>query len=57
MPEIDDNKQYRIRVTRPVKYGIDTLRPSMPRIVVSGAVLKEIQADVLDYEELQPEVF
>jgi hypothetical protein len=54
MPEvIDDNKQYRIRVKRPVKYGADTLRPNMPRIVVLGSVLKEIQEDVLDYEELQ----
>jgi hypothetical protein len=54
MPEvIDDNKQYVIRVTKPIKYGADTLRPNMSRIVVSGAALKEIQADVLDYEELQ----
>jgi hypothetical protein len=55
MPEatIDDNKSYVIRVKRPVKYGADTLRPNMSRIIVSGKALKEIQADVLDYEELQ----
>ena len=52
-PVIDDDKMYKIRVTRPVKYGPDTLRPNMAKIVVSGKALKEIQADVLDYEELQ----
>jgi hypothetical protein len=52
MPEvIDDDKQYKIRVKKPVKVGADTLRPNMARILVSGATLKEIQEDVLDYEE------
>jgi hypothetical protein len=55
MPEpiIDDNKQYKIRVKKPVKYGADILRPNMPRILVSGKALKEILEDVLDYEEFE----